>query len=138
MFHHSQYGTSRTGVNEAWQKRHHLNFQFVFYEGLKADIMAKLEKLNEFLSTNLSQKQLLMYDAVAKYTEFNEMAGRDNLMGPKTEDNPQYSQEVFSQILIEVNDEVILLIPVPGEVGNWKEKLTLDQVHKIDKWTKNM
>ncbi|KAG7174737.1 Amine sulfotransferase-like 10 [Homarus americanus] len=124
MFHHSQYGNSRTGVNEAWQKCHHLNFQFVFYEGLKADIMAKLEKLNEFLSTNLSQKQLLY---VAKYTEFNEMAGPDSLVGPKTEDNPQYSQEVVRQ-------EGGFFRK--GEVGNWKEKLTLDQVHKIDKWKK--
>ncbi|KAG7153425.1 Sulfotransferase 1C4-like 7 [Homarus americanus] len=111
-------------VNEAWQKRHHPNFHFVFYEDLKADIMAELEKLNEFLSTNLSQEQLLN---VANYTEFNEMAGRDNLMGPKAEDNPRYSQEVVRQ-------EGGFFRK--GEVGNWKEKLNPKQVDKIDKWTK--
>jgi len=25
---------------------------------------------------------------------------------------------------------------IPGEAGNWKEKLSLDLVAKIDKWTK--
>ncbi|XP_050726723.1 sulfotransferase 1C4-like isoform X2 [Eriocheir sinensis] len=45
-------------VKEAWEKRHHPNLLFVFYEDMKADIMKQLGRVNEFLGTALCQETL--------------------------------------------------------------------------------
>lgn len=45
-------------LKEAWNRRHHPNLNFVFYENLKKDTMAEVVKLNEFLGTKLTEEQL--------------------------------------------------------------------------------
>ncbi|MPC22910.1 Sulfotransferase 1C4 [Portunus trituberculatus] len=60
-------------VKQAWQKRHHPNLHFVFYEDMKADIMLELRKLNEFLGTQLNERKL---EAIGQYTSFSSMKSR--------------------------------------------------------------
>ncbi|KAG7153810.1 Luciferin sulfotransferase-like 1 [Homarus americanus] len=117
------YGPYWLHVQEAWAKRHHPNFHFIFYEDLKADIMTELNKLNKFLGLNLTKKQLCN---VADYTSFNRMAARDKLLGPKTEDNPMFFKEIVRQ------DGGFFR---KGTVCSWKEKLSPEMVNKIDQWT---
>ncbi|XP_066971897.1 sulfotransferase 1C4-like [Macrobrachium rosenbergii] len=52
------YGNYWHHVSEAWKRRDHPNLHIMFYEDMKADIMAELKKLNEFLGTNLNEEQL--------------------------------------------------------------------------------
>ncbi|XP_069192661.1 sulfotransferase 1E1-like isoform X2 [Procambarus clarkii] len=60
-------------VKEAWQKRDHPNMHFVFYEDLQSDIMTQLQKINDFMGTNLTQKQLTN---VAENSSFVSMKSR--------------------------------------------------------------
>lgn len=45
-------------VKQAWEKRNHPNLHFVFYEDLKADPLAEIRKLDQFMATNLTEQQL--------------------------------------------------------------------------------
>ena len=45
-------------VLDAWNKRHHPNLLFIFYEDLKRDLRGQLEKMATFLGKDLSQDQL--------------------------------------------------------------------------------
>ena len=52
------YGPFWQHVKEAWELRHHPNLHFVFYENLKNNTKEELQKLNDFLGTNLTDEQL--------------------------------------------------------------------------------
>ncbi|XP_063587010.1 sulfotransferase 1C4-like [Penaeus indicus] len=52
------YGPYWEHLREAWPRRDHPNMHFVFYEDMKADPMAELRKLNQFLGTDLTEEQL--------------------------------------------------------------------------------
>ncbi|XP_064119309.1 luciferin sulfotransferase-like isoform X1 [Macrobrachium nipponense] len=52
------HGSHWHHINETWKRRDHPNLHIMFYEDMKADIMAELRKLNEFLGTNLTEDQL--------------------------------------------------------------------------------
>ena len=47
-----------THIGEAWAKRHHENLLLLFYEDLKQDIHKELRKINDFIGTNLTTKQI--------------------------------------------------------------------------------
>ncbi|XP_042240703.1 uncharacterized protein LOC121878510 [Homarus americanus] len=118
------YGPYWLHVKEAWEKRQHPNLHFLFYEDLRADAMAELKKLNDFLGTKLNQEQL---ENVARHTSFSEMQARDNLMGSKSSENPMMNPDIVKQ------DGGFFR---KGEVGSWKEKLTTEMVEKLDQWIK--
>ncbi|XP_071550992.1 sulfotransferase 1E1-like [Panulirus ornatus] len=69
------YGPYWLHVKEAWEKRDHPNLHFVFYEDLKSKNMDELQKLNQFMKTNLTEEQL---QKVAKHTSFSEMKARED------------------------------------------------------------
>ncbi|XP_076035259.1 sulfotransferase 1C1-like [Oratosquilla oratoria] len=45
-------------LKEAWAKKDHKNFHFVFYEDLKEDPLTELKKLDAFLETGLSEDKI--------------------------------------------------------------------------------
>jgi len=45
-------------VLDAWNKRHHPNLLFIFYEDLKRDLRGQLEKMATFLGKDLIHDQL--------------------------------------------------------------------------------
>ena len=52
------YSPLKNHIDEGWNNRNHKNLHFVFYEDLQEDIFGELKKLNNFLSTGLSDAQL--------------------------------------------------------------------------------
>lgn len=119
------YGPYWLHLKEAWEKRHHPNLHFVFYEDLKEDIMGELRKLNDFLGTELTDNQL---NNVAKHSSFSEMKARDAMGLDK--DETLCDQKVISK-------EGGFFRK--GETGSWKAKLTPELEDKVDKWiTRNL
>ncbi|XP_063605782.1 luciferin sulfotransferase-like [Penaeus indicus] len=118
------YGPYWEHLREAWPRRDHPNMHFVFYEDMKADPMAELRKLNQFLRTDLTEEQL---EKIVQYTSFEEMKKheQDALQGK--------NMATF------VNEEVVKKdggFYRKGEAGGWKDRLTDMQAAKIDAWTK--
>lgn len=69
-------------VLDAWNKRHHPNMLFIFYEDLKRDLRGQLEKMSTFLGKELSEDQLnrlrehLQFDNVKKNETINMESGK--------------------------------------------------------------
>ncbi|XP_047475121.1 sulfotransferase 1C4-like [Penaeus chinensis] len=118
------YGPYWEHLREAWPRRDHPNMHFVFYEDMKADPMAELRKLNQFLGTDLTEEQL---EKIAHYTSFGEMKKREEETVLPKEMELLFKQEVKKK------DGGLCR---KGEAGGWKGRLNDMQEAKIDIWTK--
>ncbi|XP_064120435.1 luciferin sulfotransferase-like [Macrobrachium nipponense] len=107
------YGSYWHHANEAWKRRDHPNLHIMFYEDMKADIMAELRKLNEFLGTNLTEDQL---KKVAEHTNFNNMK-ENPTMAPNSVD---FKGSFFHT----------------GKVGSSKGQLSPELDARVDAWVK--
>ncbi|XP_064120327.1 sulfotransferase 1C4-like [Macrobrachium nipponense] len=107
------YGSYWHHANEAWKRRNHPNLHIMFYEDMKADIMAELRKLNEFLGTNLTEDQL---KKVAEHTNFNNMK-ENPTMAPNSVD---FKGSFFHT----------------GKVGSSKGQLSPELDARVDAWVK--
>lgn len=105
-------------VKQAWQKRHHPNLHFVFYEDMKKDIMLEMRKINEFLGTNMSEERL---EAIAQYTSFSAMKSRGDPL----------KDDIFEK---ENENEVKFFRK--GKMGDWKNHFTPEQTKEMDEWIK--
>ena len=63
-------------VLEAWNKRHHPNMLFIFYEDLKRDLRGQLEKMAKFLGKDLSQDQL---DRLREHLKFENIEKNESV-----------------------------------------------------------
>jgi len=66
-------------VLDAWNKRHHPNLLFIFYEDLKRDLRGQLEKIATFLGKDLSQDRLrehLKFENIEKNEAVNNEHGK--------------------------------------------------------------
>ncbi|XP_064088778.1 sulfotransferase 1E1-like [Macrobrachium nipponense] len=97
-------------LQQAWKLRDHPNVHFVFYEDLKADIIAELGKLNEFLGLNLKEDQL---KKVVEATSFENMRKRDQER-PLTRMEGSFFRK--------------------GVVGDWKNLATPELDAQMDRW----
>ena len=52
------YGPYQSHVRETLANKNNPNLLILFYEEMKADIMKQLNKINNFLGTNLTEQQL--------------------------------------------------------------------------------
>jgi len=71
------YGNYWHHVSEAWKRRDHPNLHIMFYEDMKADIMAELKRLDKFLGTNLTDEQL---KKVSEHTSFDNMKANPSMV----------------------------------------------------------
>ncbi|KAK7082355.1 hypothetical protein SK128_011527 [Halocaridina rubra] len=116
------YGPYWLHLKEAWEKRSHPNMHIAFFEDLKSDPMGELRKLNVFLNTNLTEKQL---EGIAKFTSFNEMKARAIKSGFNEDDLPMFKKDIVKK------DGGFFR---KGEAGDWKGKLTPALDAKVDQW----
>ncbi|XP_045132110.1 sulfotransferase family cytosolic 1B member 1-like isoform X2 [Portunus trituberculatus] len=103
-------------VKEAWQKRHHSNVHFVFYEDLKADTMLELKKLNDFLGTRLSEEKL---EAVAQHTSFSSMSKAGVNQIKKVYGERKSKKTSFFR---------------KGITGDWKNHFSPELQEEVDRW----
>jgi len=108
-------------MKEAWERRTDPNMHMVFFEDLQADLKGELRKLDTFLGTGLTSKQL---DNVCEWTSFKSMKGRDVLEN-------QYS-DGFTNQDVSKNDGGFFR---KGTTGNWKDKFTPELEKLVDDWT---
>ncbi|XP_066953866.1 sulfotransferase 1A3-like [Macrobrachium rosenbergii] len=95
-------------IQPAWDLRDHPNLHFVFYEDMKADIVKELQKINDFLSLDLTVDQLTK---VAEATSFDNMRRRD-------QNQPLVKGTFFRK----------------GIIGDWKNMATPELDAKMDRW----
>ncbi|XP_045132232.1 sulfotransferase 1C4-like [Portunus trituberculatus] len=103
-------------VKEAWQKRHHPNVHFVFYEDLKADTMLELRKLNDFLGTRLSEVKL---EAVAQHISFSSMKHSGDIHIKKIWGEAKLDKTSFFR---------------KGTTGDWKYHFSPELQEEVDRW----
>ncbi|KAK4304354.1 hypothetical protein Pmani_023682 [Petrolisthes manimaculis] len=118
------YGPYWTHVQQAWERKHHPNLLILYYEDVKANYMKELHKLNSFLGTNLSEKQML---GIKEFTSFRNMKGRES----EGQNNTSYRTVVYDQEAIKKEGGFFR----KGEVGTWKENLFPKFTAKMDQWT---
>lgn len=63
-------------LKEAWERRQHPNFLFLFYEDMKENLMRELKRLDAFLGTGLTEEQLRQ---VAEHTGISNMKSRSTV-----------------------------------------------------------
>ncbi|XP_071550776.1 sulfotransferase 1C4-like [Panulirus ornatus] len=108
-------------LRETWLVRNHPNMHFLFYEDLKSDLMTELNRLNTFLGTSLTAKQL---QQVAHHTSFSEMKAR--------EETADIASDIYHNMAVIKTDGGFFR---KGDTGSWKTQLTAVQEEKIDQWT---
>ncbi|KAK7081104.1 Sulfotransferase (sult) [Halocaridina rubra] len=119
---YSPYGLH---VKEAWEQRHHPNMHIMLYEDMKADAMKEIKKLDEFLGTRLSEKQL---ENVVKFTSFEDMKKRDNLVSKEVRESSVFlDHEVLKQ------DGGFFR---KGTTGDGKKRLSPEMQKKMKDWIK--
>ncbi|KAK4320406.1 hypothetical protein Pmani_008715 [Petrolisthes manimaculis] len=108
-------------IKQAWQKRNHPNLHFVFYEDLKADIQGELRKINQFLSTGLTEQQL---KNVVQHTSFSSMKSRGDPIPDKGLFNKELHQSSGGYFR-------------KGVTGDWKNHFSPELNQEMDKWIKD-
>ncbi|KAK8405093.1 hypothetical protein O3P69_001583 [Scylla paramamosain] len=104
-------------VMAAWEKRHHPNLHFVFYEDLISDIMHELRKINEFLGAGLSEEKL---EAIKRHISFSSMKSRAGTL-PGNPFKKEQDKTVFFR---------------KGIVGDWKNNFSPELQEEMDQWIK--
>ncbi|KAF2357215.1 Sulfotransferase domain [Trinorchestia longiramus] len=111
------WGSYGNIVNEAMKMKSHPNMHLMYYEDMKADIGAELRRLNDFLGTKLTAKQLKNVEA---QTSFGSMQKNDPL---------RMMSSVMCNAEIAEKDGAFVR---HGQSGAWKGKLTQQQEEMID------
>ncbi|XP_046656673.1 sulfotransferase 1E1-like [Daphnia pulicaria] len=111
---------------DAWNKRHHPNLHFVFYEDLKRNLRGEIVKISQFLGKKLSDDQLtkltehLRFDNFAKNKMVNyekqEVAGLETI-----------GKEIG---LMNISGHFIR----KGKTGDWKNHFSPELNERIDEW----
>ncbi|KAB7504383.1 Sulfotransferase family cytosolic 1B member 1 [Armadillidium nasatum] len=118
------YSPFWTHIKEGWKRRNQSNIHFMFYEDLKANPKAEIARLKDFLNVDLTNDQI---EKIVHYTSFDQMKEREgkDLMG---EDTNEYANS-------EVEDKDGGFFR-KGQVGDYKNKLSEEDIERINKWTK--
>ncbi|KAB7502058.1 Sulfotransferase 1C1 [Armadillidium nasatum] len=113
-------------VQEAWDLRNQSNVHFIFYEDMKADPKTEILLLQKFLNLNLNESQI---DNIIHYTSFDVMKKREekNLMRSEEE------MAEISNVEVEKKDGGFFR---KGISGDYKNKLSSEDIEKLSKWTK--
>ncbi|KAB7494193.1 Sulfotransferase 1C4 [Armadillidium nasatum] len=117
------YGPFWTHLKEAWYKRNHTNILYCFYEDMKANPKAEILRIQRFLNVNLTESQI---NGIVHYTSFQEMSKR------------KYKWDKGSDIL-DINPKILNKdggFFRKGVTGDFKNKLSEEDIQKINEWTK--
>ncbi|XP_076034910.1 uncharacterized protein LOC143021359 [Oratosquilla oratoria] len=119
------YGSYWDHIKEGWKHREHPRVHIMFFEDLKTDPMAEVKKLDKFLGTDLTEKQMT---EVIENTTFDKMKAR----GAEYAIAKEFEHKLSNQEMIQTEGGFFR----KGQVGDFKNKLTPEQESKIDAWTK--
>ncbi|KAB7503635.1 Sulfotransferase 1 family member D1 [Armadillidium nasatum] len=117
------HGPFWTHLKEAWNKRSHPNIHFCFFEDMKANPKEEILRIQRFLNVDLTESQI---NGIVHYTSFQEMSKR------------KYKKAIGSNI-VEENPKILNKdggFFRKGVTGDYKNKLSEEDIQKINEWTK--
>ncbi|KAL7645810.1 UNVERIFIED_CONTAM: hypothetical protein RMT77_002707 [Armadillidium vulgare] len=117
------YGPFWTHLKEAWNKRNHPNIHYCFYEDMKANPKEEIIRIHKFLDLDLTESQI---NDIVHYTSFQEMSKRENkkVIGSDT--------DVMNPKILNKDGGFFR----KGVTGDYKTKLSEEDIQKIIEWTK--
>ncbi|KAI9553518.1 hypothetical protein GHT06_021436 [Daphnia sinensis] len=102
---------------DAWNKRHHPNLHFVFYEDLKRNLRGEIEKIAKFLGKTLTEDQLVKLTEHLRFDNFAK--------------NETVNCEIGKEIGLMNNSGHFIR---KGKTGDWKNHFSPELNERIDKW----
>ncbi|KAB7497852.1 Sulfotransferase 1 family member D1 [Armadillidium nasatum] len=117
---HSPYWTH---LKDAWNKRSHPNIHYCFYEDMKANPKEEIIRIKNFLNLDLTESQI---NDIVHYTSFQEMSKRENKM-------------IIGSDTVAINSKIANKdggFFRKGVTGDYKNKLSEEDIQKINEWTK--
>ena len=69
-------------VLDAWSKRNHPNFLFIFYEDMKKDFRGEISKVSAFLNKPVTEEQLV---TLLEHLNFDNFRENTSIFEPKEE-----------------------------------------------------
>ncbi|CAF4938640.1 unnamed protein product [Pieris macdunnoughi] len=104
-------------LKEAWEKRHHPNLLFMFYEELKKDLPAMINRVSDFMGKKYSE------DEVATLCE--------HLHIKNFKKNPSINIEIFKELGINKPDSDFIR---EGKTDGWRDYFDEEMIARTDKW----
>lgn len=102
---------------DAWDRRHHPNMYFVFYEDLKQDLPGQIRKIAQFLGKPLADEQIAK---LSEHLRFDNFAKNESV-------NMEFAKEIGS-----MNNTGHFIRK--GKTGDWKNHFSPDLNRRIDEW----
>jgi len=102
---------------DAWNKRHHPNLLFVFYEDLKRDLKGQTARIASFLGKSMSEEEL---ERLREHLRFDNFAKNDAV-------NNEFAKELG---VIRSQGHFIR----KGKTGDWKNHFSPELSRRIDEW----
>ncbi|XP_038215741.1 sulfotransferase 1C4-like [Zerene cesonia] len=104
-------------LKEAWEKRHHPNLLFLFYEDMSKDLPATVRRVMEFFGKKFSDDQL------------NRLI--DHLSIESFKSNPSVNYDVMKELGIMVGAKEFIR---KGKAGGWRDYFDEEMTLQAEKW----
>ncbi|KAF2368087.1 Sulfotransferase domain [Trinorchestia longiramus] len=121
------YGPYENHLKEAWARKENKNLLFLFYEDIKRDPVSEIKKLNKFLGTNLSDKQV---ENVKQRSSFGSM--KERLSDKVSDENEAVVEGLGINGLYHKELAKNVGFYRKGKSGAWKDDVSSDNSTKID------
>lgn len=103
-------------VLEAWRQRHHPNLLFLFYEDMKRDMPATLQRVAAFLGKTVTEEQL---KRLCQHLSF------DNMKNNKFANSLRYQDAGILEVSSFIRQ---------GQVGGWRRHVSEETDRKLNSW----
>jgi len=107
-------------VIDAWNKRHHPNLLFLFYEDLKMDLAGQIEKVATFLGKKLTADQI---EALVKHLSFDKFKSNPSVNYSELQESGYFKKD--TQFIRK------------GQIGDWKNHFTDELNSRFEQWIKD-
>ncbi|XP_045491378.1 sulfotransferase 1C4-like [Colias croceus] len=104
-------------LKEAWEKRHHPNLLFLFYEDMSKDLPAAVRRVMEFFGKKFSDEQVKRLI--------------DHLSIESFKNNPSVNYDVMKELGIMVGAKEFIR---KGKAGGWRDYFDEEMTLQAEKW----
>ncbi|CAH4037220.1 unnamed protein product [Pieris brassicae] len=104
-------------LKEAWEKRHHPNLLFMFFEELKKDLPAMINRVSDFMGKKYSDEEVATLCEHLHVNNFKK--------------NPSLNIEIFKELGLTKPDLEFIR---RGKAGGWRDYFDEEMIARTDKW----
>ena len=109
-----EYGSYWTHLKDAWESRSHPNMKFLWFEDMKKDLKPVIKDLAKFLKYEVTDEQVLQIDGFLEFSAFQKFRSEY----PVKSEGPN---KFFRK----------------GQVGDWKNHFTAEELEAWQAWIEN-